>query len=372
MEAHTAKCTGPAIPKALDGNAPIVNLYKKNSGSVWPMDRWVPGYFDLVKSLNGTSDKSFNRLSCTEDTVKRLVTALCYVEKEGLLSSTLANNWKISQFMALSEAFQLQVINNLWNECTVAKTYDKSAADMVETDGAITSGTEQLPSSIHLNPAKTGLPFVKGPTRLPFTTLGIGFRVDGQLSGKQAVDSVPRIQKEGMTAQVLNSWFMLNVRHMLVTQTSIALDTSAPRIYVRAQDLFNETAVCVARSLFGATAFPERTTEDKVALWAVDTTELQGFDTEKHQIDQKAKPWRPGEKCFERIPPKNVVGYVIIDRQGGDEGGKGGWNFQIPNGATWTYLNTPTGAKKDYVEAELAAWADGVKHEISGAYDFVS
>jgi hypothetical protein len=371
MKDHAAKCQGPAVPKALDGNAPITSLYKKNSGSTWPMDRWVPGYLEVIKKLNGSRDGSFNDLSCTEDTVKRLVTALSYVEKEGLLSSTVANNWKISQFMALSEAFQLQVINNIWNECTTPKTYDALAADMVETDGAVAAETEQLPSSIHPNQAKTGLPYVKGPTRLPFTTLGIGFRVDGTLNGKQSIDSIPGIQNEGMTAQVLNAWFMLNVRHMLVTQTAIALDTSAPRIYARAQDLFNETAVCVARSLFGATAFPERTTEDKACLWAVDTTGLRGFDTEKHQVDKKAKPWRPGEKCFERIPPKNVVGYVVMDRLNGDEGGRGGWNFSIPKGTTWTYLNAPTGAKKDYCEAELAAWADGTTHRVSGAYDFV-
>lgn len=355
----------------IDGKSPITGIYKKGSQTLFPVERLEPEHVSLVKRLNGTADSSGNTLSCSEDMLKRLVTALCFVEKEGLLSTTLANGWTIKNFMGLTEGFQIQVINNLWNECTMPKTYDCKFADMVESDGQVTTGQDQLPSSLYPNASKGAIPFIKGPVVQPFKKFGIGFRVDGSLNGKSSVDSIPRIQKEGMTAQVLNAWFMESVRKMMVKGTMIALNTSAPRIYIRAQDLFNETAVCISRSLIGATAFPERDTKDTVALWAVDTSGLTGFDTEKHQIDQKAHPWRPGEKCVERVPPKNVIGYVLIDRLGIPEN-VGGWKFRIPKDAKWTYLNVPAQDKKKYVEDELSAWADGVEYSIPGLYDFAN
>ncbi len=359
-------CKGaPPQPKVADPKASLTELYLRNSGGTWPMDRLAADYVALVKRLNGTGG-----LYCSEDNLKRLATALCYVEKEGLLATTLANGWTIKGFMGLTEGFQIQIIDKLWNECTVPKTYGRKFADMEETDAAVTAGDEQLPSSVHPNPQGGGLPFVKGPASLPFGRLGIGFRVDGTLNGASAVSSISRIQKEGMTAQVLNAWFMESVRHMMVKQTTIALNTSAPRIYVRAQDLFNETAVCISRSFFGATAFPERETNDTACLWAVDTTGLTGFDTEKHQIDEKAHPWRPGEKCVERVPAKNVLGYVLFERMG--VGDASGWKFRVPKGATWTYLNMPNTDKKLYCDGELAAWADGVARSIPGQYDFVN
>jgi hypothetical protein len=374
-DGHT--CMFVPKPKVYDGNAPIVELLKRNSGSIKPMHRSVPEYIDVFKKLQGTLDSSFNSLSCSEDTVRRLCTALCYTEKEGLLSSSLANRWKIKQFMALSEGFQIQVINNIWEECTSSKSYDCTSADMVETEADVAASDSQLPSSVHPNPG-SGLPFVKGPTKRPWKTLGIGFRVDGQKDSGGTINSIDRIKKEGITSQVLNPGFMLNIRGMVVTQTALALNTSAPRIYVRAQDLFNETAVCISRSFFGATAFPERETAAEAALWAVDTTGLSGFDTEKHQLEI-GKPWRPGEKCFQKIPVNQVLGYVVIKRLGGDLGSggtrssaraNGGWEFQVPKGAKWTWVTQPTGAKLAYVEAELAAWANGVEYNVPGSYDF--
>ena len=197
-----------------------------------------------------------------------------------------------------------------------------------------------------------------------FTKLGVGFRVDGMESNGK-IDSIERITKEGINAQVLNSWFMLNVRHMNVEGTAIALDTAAPRIYKRAQDLFNETAVCVARSLFGATAFPERETQGTVCLWAVDVTGLSGFDTEKYQNSLGGdKQWRPGEKAYRMIPKERVIGYIKVNRQGAPSDG-GGWKFQIPHDMAWTFLNG-TAAQRYYCTTELEAWR-GPAHVVSGA-----
>jgi hypothetical protein len=372
----------------VDITSPLILVYDPSGSakSKLPMLRWVPAYFDLIKKLNGTNHKS-RTLSCSEDNLKRLVTALCYVDKEGLRATSIAaKNWTIGDFMSLEPARQIAVIDEIWNESTVPKVYDTDWNAMIETDGEVEAVKEPLPSSIHPSPAGVvqppvqqpgsppakrggaGLPFVKGQVRLPFKTLGIGFRVDGSVDTNGMINSLGRIMREGVTAQVLNASFMLHVKGMMVTETTIARNTSAPRVYRRAQDLFNETAVCVSRSLLGATAFPERETEGNVCLWALDTTGLKGFDTEKHQLDAKADGWRPGEKCFERIPASQVIGYVVIHRNGC--GSDGGWKFRIPKDAKWTYVNPPGGAKKAYIEGELAAWATGKDYEIHGDYDF--
>lgn len=355
----------------IDAKSPLTALYRKGRGQIYPMNRWQPKGMEVIATLNGTG-KMGKALSCTEDMLKRLVTALAFVEKESRLSTCVANRWTIMQFMELSSAFQMQIINQLWDECTVQKAHEQVPMDMTEFNDEVAKTVAQLPSSVRPDSGPKG-PFVKGPFDIPFTSMGIGFRVDGTLSGNASINSIARVGREGMTAQAMNASFMLNVRKMLVTETTIATDTSKARVYVQAQDLFNETAVCVSRSFFGATAFPERTTDDQVALWAVDCSDLRGFDTEAHQITAKAKPWRPGEKCFPRIPAKNVIGYVTIKRSpAGNGGANGGWKFTVPLNAKWTYVNVPVGEKKRYLEEELAAWATGIEYTVSGDYDFVS
>ena len=341
-------------------DAPLTSIYK-SGGAAWPMERIEPAYRSLIQ-------RSQAMRPCTNVMLQRLVTALSYTAKEGMLHDSLASKLTVAGFLQLSDAKQLALVNSVWNECTRKEAYSKEPSAMVETEEAVAPATKQLPSSVHPN-SGSGLPFVKGPSEKPFRTLGIGFRVDGSEDGSGSISSIARITASGMTAQALNKSFMKSVRHMEVTETTVAVDTDAPRIFVRAKDLFNESSVCVSRSLFGATAFPERKTKGRVCLWAVTCNGLKGFDTEKHQIDLKA-PWRPGEKCFQKIPAKNVLAYVVIERLGGDDGGKGGWNFRVPRRATWKWVGDPTPSESAYLTAELAAWATGEEHHVSGDYDF--
>ena len=282
-----------------DLGAPLTAIYK-HDGQAWPMDRVHATYRSLMSASNG---RMYGRIkmSCTDDMIKRLATVFSFCAKEGVMAEIEDQVFTVEEFMALTPVGQIAVVNALWNKCTTPKTYDKKLGDMTEPDQDVAATVAQLPSSVH--PAGKGgvLPYVRGPERTPFKTVGVGFRVDGTAGAGGDISSIDRVKREGLTAQVLNKPFMMNVRHMEVTETAVSLNLAAPRIYTRAQDLFNETAVCVSRSFFGATAFPERTTDGEVAVWAVCCRGLTGFDTEKHQVDNKAKPWRPGEKCYQRI-----------------------------------------------------------------------
>jgi hypothetical protein len=369
---QTAIKSTPLVPiekKPVPSMASLLTEIYRHNPATWPNERYWTEYFDFIKSKNGSRDGSFNTLSMSEDMVRRLVTALSYAYKENVINQCVAKTFKLSQFMGLSEAFQFQIIDKIWDICTMAKTYSTALNAMEETTGDVEEKTTPLPSSLHPRTGGAGLPYVRGNVNIPtpFKTLGVGFRIDGEVKGG-ILESLARITTAGITAQVLNAAFMRTVRHMEVTGTTIALNTQAPRVYVESQDLFNETGVCVSRSLFGATAFPLRESVGSFGLWAVDVTGLLGFDTEKHQLAQSGnKNWRPGEKAYQSIPKNKVIGYVIIERS--NDTAKGGWKFKIPQGSTWTFLG---GSKdqQDYCTRELAAWASPTDYIVEGKYDF--
>ncbi|MGG5888319.1 hypothetical protein ACLF3G_14385 [Falsiroseomonas sp. HC035] len=286
----------------------------------------------------------------------------------------------IRAFMNMTAQNQLAVIDAGWARVCFKKSYDKLTHQMFEPATTAVSGDSKAPVPSGVVPAGGGLMRVDytGDSRLPdaFCGLGIGFRVDG--SGDGHADSIRRVTTTGMTTQLKNGYLMRNIKGWEVEGTLVDRDTNAPRVWATKCDLFNESAVCVARNLYGATAFPTREMDNEVAvLWAVDVRGLRGFDTETYQMTLAGnKQWRPGEKAYKLVPKGNVIAHVLFNKRGCS--GAGGWRFQIPGGSTWTYHGewakpAASGSReakvRGYIESQLAAWS-GPQHEIDGAYDF--
>lgn len=325
--------------------------------------------------------------------LERLTTAIAQAAfgngstTEDLFRDTVVNGKKIAgvmtirQFMALSGHEQLAVINQAWEKVCTKKAYNKFVFQMDEPQSTVVAAaTQPVPSGTiptrdgqykagHVN--ASGVPDA-------FTGLGVGFRVDG--SGPNCQRDIDRVIHDGMTTQLQNRYLMYTIKGWEVQGTVVDLDTSAPRVWSTKKDLFNESAVCIARNLYGATAFPAREFEGDAVLWATDVSGLVGFDTEQYQQTLEGnKQWRPGEKAFCRIPSGNVIGYVKFKKLGAPAAG--GWKFQIPPDARWKLLpgwEAPLGVRnirgrtdqvRDYITAQLEAWR-GVEHTITGAYDF--
>jgi hypothetical protein len=151
-------------------------------------------------------------------------------------------------------------------------------------------------------------------------------------------------------------------------------DHTRARVWTATNDIFNESAVCVSRNLFGAAAFPERNPDEDmdVYLWAINCKDLLGFDTEAYQLGLGgSKQWRPGEKAYEFIRPHRVIGYVKVKRLAGyPPEGCGGWKFTIAQDAKWELnpnrYSIPN--QVTYINALLEAWKG--TYEIPSAYDF--
>jgi hypothetical protein len=287
-------------------------------------------------------------------------------------------NMTIGQFMGLSDMEQMQVVNLGWDRVCKKKAYNQLAREMFEpTSVTIAPSGPPVPSGA-IPAAGNGM--VAGyvnQAKVPdaFTGLGVGFRVDG--SGSNIAGTIDRILKEGMTTQLKNRYLMFSIKGWEVQGTTVDLDTNAPRVWRTKDDLFNESAVCVSRNFYGATAFPLRESTDEALLWAVDVGGLIGYDTEDHQV-RLGRQWRPGEKAFKRIAPSRLIGYARFNKLGAPP--EGGWRFKIPTGTTWTFLNAYANPGsynqnsreaqiRSYVTNQLTAWS-GPDRTISGAFDF--
>ncbi len=288
----------------------------------------------------------------------------------------------IRQFMTLSAADQLATIDQAWLKVCTKKSYDKPTAWMYEPTATVVQPTgAPVPSGVVPDgPGRLKMGYNGGGGRSDaFCGLGVGFRVDG--SGVNAQGDIDRILRDGMTTQLKNGWLMRDIKGWEVEGTVVDLDTSAPRVWSTKNDLFNESAVCIARNMYGATAFPTREFNGPAVLWAVDVSGLVGFDTEKYQTTLgHGRQWRPGEKAYLRIPPANLIGYLRFEKRGVPDT-TGGWKFMIPDDASWTFCGgwgamggSSSGRAdrvKGYVLSQLTAWR-GVEHTISGAFDFAT
>ena len=316
-----------------------------------------------------------------EKNVHRIMTALASLSHAGESAKQKANSITIGDFRNKSPTEQLKFINELWDLIATPYSFDTTAEKMY-TPSSAGVPPNSLPSSWcpmpkensaskavhHMRLAHTGNPD-------PWTHFGVGFRVDGS-----DMSSVERVRTQGMTQQVLNSWFMLNIRGMVVEGTT-AGDTTKPRFWTSNDDIFNETGVCVSRNFFGGTAFPMRNSYHHyvdgpgkrqgetqfTVLWAVDCKGLVGMDTEQIQLTKAGgRVWRPGEKAFQEIKADRLLGYVKIRKMG--DSAKGGWSFDISPGSEWTLTGGGTKEQVEYAKGELDAWIGC--HYIPGAFDF--
>lgn len=291
---------------------------------------------------------------------------------------TIAGIMTIRQFMELNAADQLAAIDLAWTRVCTKRSYNKLSREMYEpTQTTVAPTTDPVPSGA-IPGAGTGMTVgYVNAGRVPdaFTGLGVGFRVDG--SGENTQGSIDRILAGGMTTQLKNRYLMYNIKGWEVEGTTVDLDTNAPRVWATKNDLFNESAVCVSRNLYGATAFPLREMEDEALLWAVDIAGLRGFDTERYQMEG-GRQWRPGEKAYKIVPKSKVIGYVKFRKLGAPP--EGGWRFRVPLGAAWTFVgdwantNSTSSTSREaqvraYMTAQLTAWS-GPDRTITGAYDF--
>lgn len=291
---------------------------------------------------------------------KRLLTALAGLQNANGLALQLARSITVREFRSRSEAGQLAFVNALWKRITTAHSFNQHAAEMLDPAAAVPG---HWPSSMRPNPAPAaGLGKRLGPAATPFRDLGVGFRVDG--SSQADLD---RIIGGGMRQQRVDRHFM-HARKGMWFDGTVLDETHHARMWTLNADTFNETAVCVSRNFFGATAFPERNSEGVYYLWAVDCSGLMGFDMEAEQ-HARHRPWSPGEKAFMAIPRECILGWVQVTRLGPRVMGNG-WDFSIAANATWNMVRYPRPTQLTYMQQELVAWRGG-PHHIPPTYDFV-
>lgn len=340
----------PAVQKTLD--SPLTDLFLAG-GLSQSMYRYDKQLMEKIKQEPGYKP-------IQEQTIQKLATVFAQCELQGVLATSHARAITIRQFLKSGQPGQMRTIDALWDECTEAGTYNTRQSAMVDnTNPVARSGGGQLPSSIHPERDRGGRAnsFKAGHSGMPFQQLGVGFRVEGSGDDKKLQWHIDRINKSGMVPQVTLPQLMLDLGKN-IDGTKVSGSALAPRLNKAQKDLWNESGVCVARSLFGATAFPLREHKGNVALWAIDVAGLTGYDTEAWQLANRnagSGPWRPGEKCFPRITPDRIIGHIVIEKLGD----AGGWNFRVPKEAQWSAK--VSGARKpqrDYIEAELTAWRD--------------
>jgi hypothetical protein len=376
----TQRIFGPVLA----GESPFETIFHK------PINSVDPARDNLMRNAGPAAN---NMPPVSQKMVQRLTTVIAQAAfgngstREDLFRDVTIRGHRhagimtIGQFMALSAADQLATIDQAWMKVCTKKSYNKLSSEMYEPTAAVVEeqGTP-VPSGAIPGPGNSMTVGYFNEGRVPdaFKGLGVGFRVDG--SGANTAGSIQRVLRDGMTTQLKNRPLMYDTKGWEVEGTTVDLDTNAPRVWSTKNDLFNESAVCVARNLYGATAFPTREmTDTEAVLWAVDVRGLIGFDTETYQTTLGAnRQWRPGEKAYKKIPVSRLIGYTRFDKTGAPP--EGGWRFRIPAPAAWTFIgdwNRPAqmnpGSREArvvaYVNAQLAAWA-GPERTISGAYDF--
>jgi hypothetical protein len=208
--------------------------------------------------------------------------------------------------------------------------------------------------------------------------LGVGFRVEGNWSDSDS--TINRLKKNGMTQWRENPELMAERSGFSIVGTQLEKELDKARFWNGNHDILNQTAVCVSRNFFGATAFPERWTKGEYTLFALDCYDLRGCDTEQKQLaiyqtEKRMRWWRPGEKAYQNIPWDHIIGWVKITRQGLPSGT--GWKFSIDPGSNWTFNDdwrfnsnsTNIVQKMTYIIDELTAWRD--TFTVPEDFDFV-
>lgn len=354
----------PQITRNLD--RPLIDVHRRTPG-VLPLNtfspeapgRWIGGRKALT-ALYQNGPRQVGPRLC-----EKLLTVLAATPmgNDARVNAVL-NGVTIRQFRERTPHQQIEFINQLWNAVTDSYAFDTAAANMYDPDYAGNVALQPLPTSWCPNPNGGHHKRVAGQ---PWRRFQVGFRIDGS-----NLQSINRVLQQGMTQQRLNSAFMRGVRGQELEGTA-AYNMATARVWSGNNDIFNESAVCVSRNFFGATAFPERSTlhhgAEFTVLWAVDCSNLNGFDTENYQRQLPGnRSWRPGEKAFSSIPTGRIIGWIPVHRLGAPD--EGGWRFEIRQDTNWTITGNPSVAQRTYIMEELNAWRG--QHTIPGAWDFAT
>ena len=224
----------------------------------------------------------------------------------------------IRRFFAMTSAERMQFIDDVWNATAIPHAYNTAAQAMqVHAQGQIPGASNRpFPSSWCPVPGQAGTYHRRHANagQDAWNELAVGFRCENGFDRPLAY---------GFTQQRANNGFMTGPnRGQRITGTVVdyATDAGNGRYWSLSADMWNESAVCVSRNLFGACAFPERSSVGDKYLFAIDCSGLNGFDCEDVQF-QANRVWRPGEKAFANIPSDRIIGYVQIRRNGGPVGG---------------------------------------------------
>jgi hypothetical protein len=356
--------------------SPITDIFNANAGAK-PILCGKPGY---VQHLRTTLNKAEQPISVFM--VERLLTVLAAKTSKApppalepdfgaeKLADALAMT--IATFNSLTEAKQREFISNIWKRLVLYKIPSIEGQAMTEPAGNVTPRRDPLPSSLApVNPAQQQVT-LRRRVATAWRNYGVGFRVDGK---KNAVGDEfdDRVRANGCQPLTHNRASLRAVRGWNIDDLYVA---QQDRVFIWCgnRDVMNETGICVSRSLFGATAFPERTTDSGAEgvtyhyLLAVDCNNLRGVDTEAWQLSLGvASNWRPGEKVFLGIGPERILGWTKLLRQPGQPGG--GWIFMFPE-TNWNWVNQPNQITTAYLNEELQAWQANTWYTVPGDYDF--
>jgi hypothetical protein len=298
-------------------------------------------------------------------------------------------DYTLTFFNRMDKMSQVEVLNKIWDDCYHAVAPSTDASAMIDGEHKVT-GKGSLPSSIRRVDGTGFFARIEpGPIQNAWAKWNIGFRIDGGKGGAgSSRNDLTRISTEGSKPLQKHPDLALKIigKYYHGHRSNIS-----PDLYIGYQnrDLYNESGTCVSRSLFGATAFPYRDTENAKGglplhlggglefqyLFAIDCNGAKGVDTEQVQVQMKNDSlWRPGEKAFAGFDADRILGWTRIVRMGQQSPVvKGplatGWSFKFVD-SQWTWLKQPGQELSSYLDAELATWVPGATYNISAQYDF--
>lgn len=281
--------------------------------------------------------------------------------------------FKVSDFNAKTNAQQRAFIDEIWKRLVDYRIPTTKAEAMVEHDGPAEEAWTPLPSSLAPSePDAANVTLIRRDNRKIWQQYRIGFRVEGSRSA--TADDMTRIRQRGPSPLLHNRALMRSLRGWCADDTYVE---QRDRIFLwwGNEDVLNESATCVSRSLFGATALPKRDFDTAANglqfhyLLAIDCSGHIGADSEAwQQARGAASVWRPGEKAFLTLDQHHVIGWTRLLKEA-PPGGKGGWRFRLPDNS-WNWIKMPSKEVQDYLTLELRAWRANRWYNVSGAYDF--
>jgi len=347
---------------------------------------------DLLKSLRYVQlNGQFQHTSIFKNMVATILLETVHREpgEERKDSYNKRLNFKVDSFNRLDKLSQLDLMNNLWDDCYRAVPPSTDASAMMDGNNTVI-GKGSLPSSIRRVDGTGFFARIEpGLVQDAWKKWKVGFRIDGGKGGAGSTrDDLTRISTEGSKPLQKNPDLALKIigKYYHGHRSSIL-----PNLYIGYQnrDLYNESGTCVSRSLFGATAFPYRATENDKGglplrlggglafqyLFAIDCNGAKGVDTEKEQINMGNNSlWRPGEKAFPGFGADRILGWTRIVRMGQQIPAERsplatGWSFKFVD-SKWTWIKPPGTELKAYLDDELATWLPGTTYNIPAQYDF--